>query len=142
LKKCQIFQKAFKTVAPTKSLNSYIKAQFESPKNSTSSHFRDLNIATTKYIEIAYLCENVKKSLKQNVSQNVVISLSYFIFSKNHYYLPKVAQLVKIGQSGHSGCQQKQVFLQNLAPKFGQYFVFSAWVLLAALKLSFRYLVL
>jgi hypothetical protein len=50
--------------------------------------------------------------------------LSYFIFSKNHYYLPKVAQLVKIGQSGHPGYQQKQVFSAKFSTKIWPVFCF------------------
>jgi hypothetical protein len=41
----------------------------------------------------AYLVENVINLLKQNVEQDVAISLGYFIFSKNHNEPPKVAQL-------------------------------------------------
>jgi hypothetical protein len=41
--------------------------------------------------------------LLQKVAQNVTISFGYFIFSKNHNELPKVAQLAKTVQSGHPG---------------------------------------
>jgi len=37
----------------------------------------------------------VKNLLKQNVAQNIAISLDYLIFSKNHNEAPKVAQLAK-----------------------------------------------
>jgi hypothetical protein len=47
------------------------------------------------YFETAYLDENVINLLQQKVAQNIVISLGYFIFSKNHNEPPKVAQLVK-----------------------------------------------
>jgi hypothetical protein len=39
--------------------------------------------------------------LKQKVALKVAIILGYFIFSKNHEP-PKVAQLAKITQSGHT----------------------------------------
>jgi len=39
--------------------------------------------------------------LIQKVAQNVDIILGYFIFSKNHNELSKVAQWAKIAQSGH-----------------------------------------
>jgi hypothetical protein len=32
---------------------------------------------------------------KPKAAQNVAISLGYFVFTKNHVELPKVAQLVK-----------------------------------------------
>jgi hypothetical protein len=41
--------------------------------------------------------------IKQKVAQKVTIILGYFIFSKNHNEPPKVAQVVKITQSGHPG---------------------------------------
>ncbi len=46
-------------------------------------------------------CEKVKDLLKQKVAQNVIITLGYFIFSKNHNEPSKVAQLAKIAQLGH-----------------------------------------
>jgi hypothetical protein len=45
--------------------------------------------------------------LKQRVTQNVAISLAYFIFSKSHNWHPKVAQLPKNPQSGHPASLQK-----------------------------------
>jgi hypothetical protein len=45
--------------------------------------------------ESDYLGENAMNLLRQNVAQNVTISLGYFIFSKNHNEPPKVAQLAK-----------------------------------------------
>jgi hypothetical protein len=51
--------------------------------------------------ETAYLGENVINLLQQKVTQNIPISFSYLIFSKNHNEPPKVAQLVKIAQYGH-----------------------------------------
>jgi hypothetical protein len=45
--------------------------------------------------------------LKQKVAQKVAIVLGYFILSKNHNEPPKVAQLVKIAQSGHPDAKIK-----------------------------------
>jgi hypothetical protein len=43
---------------------------------------------------------------QQKVTQNVAISLGYFIFSKNHNEPPKVAQFTKIAQSGPNVIKQ------------------------------------
>ncbi len=45
------------------------------------------------------LGEKVKKNAYQIVAQMFSLFLGYFIFTKNHRELPKVAQLVT--QSGH-----------------------------------------
>jgi hypothetical protein len=41
------------------------------------------------------LGENVMNVLKQKEAQNVAISLGFFIFSKNHKQVPKLANLAK-----------------------------------------------
>jgi hypothetical protein len=45
--------------------------------------------------EMAYLGETLINLLKQKVAQIVTIILGYFMLSKNHNELPKVAQLMK-----------------------------------------------
>ncbi len=74
----------------------YTKAQFESPKHLPQSTFETFKCLQQTMHEIAYLGEIVVNLLKPKVAQNVAISLGYFIFSKNHNELPKVAQLTKI----------------------------------------------
>jgi hypothetical protein len=44
--------------------------------------------------------------LWQKVAQNVAISLGYFGCSKNQNEVPKVAQLIRNGKSGHPACDQ------------------------------------
>jgi hypothetical protein len=79
-----------------KGQNIYNKAQFESQKHLHQTPFETLNTYNKPCFETAYLGENVIDLLKQKVTQNVAISLGYFIFSKNHNEPPKVAQLSKI----------------------------------------------
>ncbi len=52
-------------------------------------------------LKCEYLRENVIDLRKQKIAQNVAITSGYFYFSKNHNEHSKVAQLIKIPQSGH-----------------------------------------
>ncbi len=57
----------------------------------------------------------------QKVVQNVTISLSYFIFSKNHKEPPKVAQLGRFAKSGHPGNQGNvHLFLPSAPVQFNK----------------------
>jgi hypothetical protein len=75
--------------------NIYNKVQFKSPK-----HLQQTTLETLKHLQQSIFlnclfrqkCINL---LKPKVTQNVTISLGYFIFSKNHNEPPKVAQLAK-----------------------------------------------
>jgi hypothetical protein len=57
------------------------------------------NTYNKPYFVTAYLGENEIYLLKQTVTQNVAISLGYFIFSKSIMCLQKVAELAKNAQS-------------------------------------------
>jgi hypothetical protein len=48
---------------------------------------------TNQVFLIVYLGENVLNLIEQKVAQNVTISLSYLIFTKNNNEPPKIAQL-------------------------------------------------
>ncbi len=87
-----------------KGQNIYNKAQFESPKH---LHQTSWETYSKPCFETAYLDENVINLVKPKVAQNVIISLGYFIFSKNHNEPPKVAHLAKIAQSGYPVCNKK-----------------------------------
>ncbi len=56
---------------------------------------KSLNTYNKPCFELAYLGENVIDLLKQEIAQNVAITLGYLIFSKNHIYPSKAAQLAK-----------------------------------------------
>jgi hypothetical protein len=78
---CPIFLKVAQTVCKPK------KAKIFTTKHNLKAQ----NI----YIKPLLKPENVINLLKQKVAQSFTISSGYFIFSKNHYEPPKVAQLVK-----------------------------------------------
>jgi hypothetical protein len=63
----------------------YNKAWFKSPKFQHQNHFR--NLITSQ--------QTMFWNSRHKVAQNVTLSLGYFISSKNHNEVPKVAQLAK-----------------------------------------------
>jgi hypothetical protein len=95
-KKCLIYQKVAKTVSKPKICqNIYNKEQFKVQNSYIKPHSKTLKYYNKSCSETAYLRECVINLLNQKVSQNVIISLGYFILFKNCNKLPKVAQLDK-----------------------------------------------
>jgi hypothetical protein len=67
-----------------------MKAQFESSK-----HLHKTPFEISKYYKTCFETVYLGEKKLEKLAQDVTISLSFFIFPKNHNELPKVAQLVK-----------------------------------------------
>jgi hypothetical protein len=72
--------------------NIYIKPLLEPYKTHNNPCFKT-----------GYFGKNATDLLKLKVPQNVTISSGYFITSRSHNKLPKVAKLAKIAKLGHPG---------------------------------------
>ncbi len=79
----QIFQKVAQKVSKPKNAKIKQSSNWKS-KISTSNHFWNLKYLQQTMFWHAYLGENVIDLLKPKITQNVAITLGYFIFSKNY----------------------------------------------------------